>query len=81
MSIPILVLLGFAGWTLLILLLTVGWYRLSRVFTGGALMNDFEADGARGAYWYQRALAAFQRSCGLDRVRIEPPLTTWRALD
>jgi uncharacterized MAPEG superfamily protein len=58
MTTPMWVLLGFAGWTLLILLLTVGWYRWSRIFTGRAAIDEFWDDRARGADWYQRATRA-----------------------
>jgi hypothetical protein len=36
---PELMLLGFAAWTLILLLTTVGVYRLSRVFRGRAGMR------------------------------------------
>lgn len=58
MTTPVWVLLGFSGWTLLILLLAVGWYRWSRILTGRAAINQFRADGADGADWYQRATRA-----------------------
>jgi uncharacterized MAPEG superfamily protein len=58
MTTPVWVLLGFSGWTLLILLLAVGWYRWSRIFTGRAAINAFRADGTDGADWYQRATRA-----------------------
>lgn len=51
MTIPVAVLLGFAGWTLAMLLLTIGWYRWSRIFTGRAAINEFEADAGRAAGW------------------------------
>jgi uncharacterized MAPEG superfamily protein len=54
-TIPVAVLLGFAGWTLATLLLTIGWYRWSRIFTGRAAIHEFEADAGRAAGWYQRA--------------------------
>lgn len=58
MSIPVWVLLGFAGWTLLTLLATIGWYRWSRILTGRAEIKDFPADPAQGSDWYKRAMRA-----------------------
>jgi uncharacterized MAPEG superfamily protein len=58
LSIPVWVLLGFAGWTLLTLLGTIGWYRWSRIFTGRAEIKDFRADEVQGSEWYRRAMRA-----------------------
>ncbi len=58
MSIPVWVLLGFAGWTLLTLLGPIGWYRWSRILTGRAEIKDFRADEAQGSDWYRRASRA-----------------------
>ncbi|GAB3105275.1 MAPEG family protein [Lysobacter terrae] len=58
MSFPLLMLLGFAIWTALVLICTIGVYRLSRVFTGRAGMAAFPADATQGAAWYQRAMRA-----------------------
>lgn len=58
MTTPVWVLLGFAGWTLLILLLSVGVYRWSHILTGRRAIADFRADGADGADWYKRATRA-----------------------
>ena len=55
---PELMLLGFAAWTLLLLVGTVGYYRLSRVFLGRAGMGDFPADRVEGLDWYARAMRA-----------------------
>jgi uncharacterized MAPEG superfamily protein len=55
MTIPVAVLLGFAGWTLVSLLVPIGWYRWSRIFSGTAAINEFEADAGRAAGWYLRA--------------------------
>ncbi|HEX6720669.1 MAG TPA: MAPEG family protein [Burkholderiaceae bacterium] len=55
---PEMMLLGFAAWTLLLLLTTVGTYRLSRVFRGQAGMGDFPADRVEGKPWYARAMRA-----------------------
>lgn len=58
MSIPVWVLLAFAGWTLLTLLVTVGVYRWSRILTRRADLTDFPADVPHGKAWYRRAMRA-----------------------
>jgi uncharacterized MAPEG superfamily protein len=58
MSTPVWVLLGFAGWTLLILFATVGVYRWSRILTGRATVREWRADEDQGADWYRRAMRA-----------------------
>lgn len=55
---PETMLLGFAAWTLVLLVATVGVYRLSRVFLGRAGMGDFPADHVEGQGWYVRAMRA-----------------------
>jgi uncharacterized MAPEG superfamily protein len=54
-TIPVAVLLAFAGWTLATLFVAIGWYRWSRIFAGAAAINEFEGDAGRPAGWYQRA--------------------------
>lgn len=51
-------LLGFATWTLLLLLGTVGAYRWSRILTGRVPIREFRADQVEGADWYKRAMRA-----------------------
>ncbi len=58
MTIPGWVLLGFAAWTLVVLMASVGVYRLSRVLTGRASLREWRADAAQGSEWYQRAMRA-----------------------
>jgi len=58
MTIPVWMLLGFAMWTLLLLLFTVGIYRWSRIFTGRVAIRNFPADAAGGDDWYKRATRA-----------------------
>lgn len=58
MTTPVWVMLGFAGWTLLVLLLSVGVYRWSHIVTGRRAIADFRPDGGDGAAWYQRATRA-----------------------
>lgn len=58
MNIPLLVLLGFAAWTLLTLFATIGIYRWSRILTGRATIAEWRADLPQGSDWYQRAMRA-----------------------
>ncbi len=58
MSIPVWMLLGFATWTALLLLFTIGIYRWSRIFSGRVAIRDFPADAAGGEEWYRRATRA-----------------------
>ena len=58
MTIPVWVLLGFAAWTLLMLLGTIGWYRWSRILTGHTEIKEFRADEPHGSDWYRRAMRA-----------------------
>ena len=44
MSIPVWVLLAFAVWSMLVLILTVGTYRWGLIFAGRAQVNEFRAD-------------------------------------
>ena len=58
MSIPLWALLGFAGWTVMLLLGTVGIYRWSRILTGRVPMSAFRADQVEGEDWYKRSMRA-----------------------
>lgn len=58
MTTPVLALLGFAVWTLLVLFGSVGVYRWSRILFRGARLTDFPADAPEGADWYRRAMRA-----------------------
>jgi uncharacterized MAPEG superfamily protein len=51
-------LLGFAAWTVLLLLFTVGFYRWSRILTGRVPIRKFRADNIEGEEWYRRAMRA-----------------------
>jgi uncharacterized MAPEG superfamily protein len=57
-SVPMWVLLGFAAWTLAVLMGSVGVYRWSRILTGRASVGEWRADVAQGSDWYQRAMRA-----------------------
>lgn len=56
LPIPVWVLLGFAAWTLLSLMLSVGVYRLSRILTRRAEIKEFRGDRLEGPDWYKRAM-------------------------
>lgn len=58
MTIPVWVLLGFAAWTILHLLTTVGVYRWSRILSGRTEIREFRADKIEGEDWYRRAMRA-----------------------
>ena len=58
MTIPMWMLLGFAAWTVALLLFTVGIYRWSRILTGRVPIREFRADRIEGDDWYRRAMRA-----------------------
>lgn len=58
MTIPLWTLLGFAVWTLVLMLFTVGFYRWSRILAGRQAINSFRADDVTGDEWYRRAMRA-----------------------
>ena len=58
MILPVWMLVGFAVWTVLLLLATVGVYRWSRILTGRVPIGNFRADQIEGADWYKRAMRA-----------------------
>jgi uncharacterized MAPEG superfamily protein len=57
-TVPVWMLLGFAAWTVLLLMATVGIYRWSRILTGTAGIASFRPDQIEGAGWYQRGTRA-----------------------
>ena len=81
-------LVGFATWTLLLLLATVGVYRFGHIFRGLAGMGDFPADKVEGQGWYVRAMRAHAncienlpvfavlvyalRACGVEHPAVAP---------
>ena len=87
-NLPETMLVGFAAWTLLLLLATVGVYRFGRIFRGRAGMGDFPADKVEGQGWYVRAMRAHAncienlpvfavlvyalRACGVDHPAVGP---------
>lgn len=58
MTIPVTMLIGFAAWTISLLLATVGVYRWSRILTGRVAIRNFRGDQVEGADWYKRAMRA-----------------------
>jgi uncharacterized MAPEG superfamily protein len=58
MSVSVWTLLGFATWTVVLLLATVGVYRWSRILTGRVPIRDFRADQVEGDDWYRRSMRA-----------------------
>ncbi len=60
MTIPLWVLLGYAAWTLLTLLTTIGVYRWSHILTGRTAIAEWRADEVQGTEWYRRAIRAHQ---------------------
>ena len=55
MTIPVAVLIAFAGWTLATLTVAIGWYRWSRILTGRAVIHEFEGGARPPTGWSQRA--------------------------
>jgi len=58
MTLPLLTLLGFATWTLVLLAATVGVHRWRLILTKRARINAFPAHAPTGPDWYQRATRA-----------------------
>lgn len=58
MTIPQWTLLGFAAWTLLLLMATVGVYRWGNILFAKAAIAYFPHDAPEGAGWYQRGTRA-----------------------
>jgi len=58
MTLPLWMLLGFAGWTVLVLLVGVGIYRWSLILGGKAAIASFPADTPHGSIAYRRAVRA-----------------------
>ncbi len=91
MPIPVWVLLGFAGWTLFILLATVGVYRWRRILTGRSAIAAWRADEQQGSDWYRRAIRAHMNCVenlpiytaivvALLAARVTSPVLDWLAI-
>jgi uncharacterized MAPEG superfamily protein len=50
--------LGFAAWTLAVLMACIGGYRWFRILSRRATIAGWPADGTQGSEWYQRATRA-----------------------
>jgi uncharacterized MAPEG superfamily protein len=58
MTVPEWMLLGFATWTLLLLMAIVGVYRWVNILLRGASIASFRSDQLEGADWYKRGTRA-----------------------
>ena len=58
MTFPLWMLLGFAIWTVAVLLFTVGVYRWRRILTGRVEIRQFRGDVVEGEDWYLRSMRA-----------------------
>lgn len=58
MTTPLWALLGFAVWTLVVLMAAVGVRRWTLILTGRAQLTDFPADAPHGSTAYRRAVRA-----------------------
>lgn len=58
MNLSLWMLLAFAGWTLLVLLVGVGVYRWTLIFAGKAMLTSFPGDTPHGSPAYRRAVRA-----------------------
>jgi uncharacterized MAPEG superfamily protein len=91
MTIPLMALLGFALWTLLILLVTIGPYRWVRILTGRTRASHWTSDPNAGSGYYPRAMRAHMNCIenlpvfvaiiyACDRVGLQSPLLDALAL-
>ena len=58
MTIPMWMLLGFATWTLMLLIATVGVYRWVKILFWKAPIASFRSDQLEGEDWYRRGTRA-----------------------
>jgi uncharacterized membrane protein YecN with MAPEG domain len=58
MTLPMWMLLGFATWTLLLLMAVVGVYRWANILFWKAPIASFRSDQLEGADWYKRGTRA-----------------------
>ena len=58
MTMPMWTLLGFATWTLLLLMATVGVYRWANILLRRAPIASFRSDQLEGDDWYRRGTRA-----------------------
>ena len=74
MTIPLWMLLGFATWTLLLLMATVGVYRWVIILFSKAPIASFRSDQLEGEDWYRRGTQGTRKlrgkPAGLRRHRL-----------
>jgi uncharacterized MAPEG superfamily protein len=58
MTVPLWTLLGFATWTVLLLMATVGAYRWTAILLGRQRIGAFRSDEVAGDDWYRRSVRA-----------------------
>jgi uncharacterized MAPEG superfamily protein len=58
MTTPLWTLLGFATWTVLLLMATVGSYRWIEILLGRKRIGAFSSDQVEGRDWYRRSMRA-----------------------
>ncbi|MBI1212044.1 MAG: MAPEG family protein [Alphaproteobacteria bacterium] len=58
MTVPLWVLLGFALWTIAVLMVGIGMRRWTLILTGNAQIKDFPGDTPHGSPAYRRAVRA-----------------------
>jgi len=58
MAVPVWMLLAFAVWTVIVLMVGVGLHRWSRILTGRAELKSFPGDEPHGPPFYRRAMRA-----------------------
>ena len=58
MTVPMWMLLGFAAWTIVLLIFTIGAYRWFHILSGRMPISAFRADQPEGADWYKRSMRA-----------------------
>ncbi|MFT7133124.1 MAG: putative MAPEG superfamily protein [Cyclobacteriaceae bacterium] len=58
MTVAVWMLLGFAVWTVVLLLSTIGVYRWARILTGRVPIREFRSDKVEGDDWYVRSMRA-----------------------
>ena len=58
MTVPAWVLLGFSAWTLLVLAVTIGFYRFDLILRGKVEFQDFRGDKIEGSDFYKRSMRA-----------------------
>ena len=58
MTLPQWMLMAFAGWTMGVLVFTIGVHRWNLILRGKRGIHSFRADASEGPDWYRRAMRA-----------------------